>query len=91
MNDVLHPHIQDHFHVLIVQRVVDCLAVPARLDKSGSLERAELMGDRTLRHIKFPGDLVDAAFLLRKRAQDADPGPVLEYLVQVTEFSVHFF
>ena len=78
----------DVVDVIIIQGIVDRLAVPAVLDELAVLEEAKLVRDRRLIHLQQFGDLCDAPPFFKEAVHDAYPcgiGKVLEQFRHIVE------
>ncbi len=70
----------DVVDMIIIQGIVDGLAVAAVFDQLGVFEETKLMGDGGLVHLQEFADLGHASFLFKETIEDADPGGIREIL-----------
>jgi hypothetical protein len=77
-------------HVVIVQRVIQHLAVPAVFDQPGLPEYPELMGNSGLGHAEQGGYITDAHVGMLQGAENLHPRRVAEYLEQVRQIQKDF-
>ena len=69
--------------VVVVERVVDHLAVAAVADEARALQDGELVADRGLAHAEHGGEVADAELRRAERVRDAEPGRVGEHLEEL--------
>ena len=70
----------DVVDMIIIQGIVDGLAVAAVFDQLGVFEETKLMRDGGLVHLQEFADLGHASFLFKETIEDADPGGIREIL-----------
>ena len=70
---MLQAHLENLLDVLILERIVALLAVPANLDEVLLSEDAELVGYGALLHTDDVRDTADAQLALKQRAKTASP------------------
>ena len=69
--DVLEPLLEEADDVLVVERVVDQAAVPARAHQPHVPEETQLVGHRRFGEVEASGEILDAQLGPRQRVQHA--------------------
>ena len=63
--DVCQALAHDGDHMVIIQAVIDALALPPGLDQICIAQQAQLVGNRRLGHAQGLGEVIDAQLLLQ--------------------------
>ena len=71
--------------MVIVQRVVDGLAIPAEPHQLGVLQHPQLVADGGLAQPDLGGNVLDAQLLVVEGVEDLDPGRIAEHTEQVRQ------
>lgn len=74
--------IKDGLNVRVRQAVKDGFAFSTVFDQTGLLEYAQLMGNGGLAHAQHIGDVADAQFAFKQRAENFNAGAVAENFEQ---------
>ena len=77
---MLEPLFEQLDDVMVVEGVVDVLAVAARFDQAGAAQQPQLMRDRGLGQIEHLGEVADRDLGLRQGVEDSHARGIAEHL-----------
>ena len=89
--NMLHARSEDHFDMVIRQRIVHLLSVAATAHQMALFEHAQLMRDRRLAHLQRGRNIPDTALVVEQAMQYADPRGIRKDLEQIGKVVDQFF
>lgn len=82
--------VENILYMVIIERIIDNFALPAVLDKLGLLQHPQLVRYGRLGHAQQGGDIANAHFCFKKRADNADPRAVPKNLEEISQIHQFF-